>query len=142
MSLNVFWFAAAVSIVILDLYFTNAPLLVVAVGCFITGIFSFFFASVYLQISVLFLCLLVMFWIHVSWHRQSLSETLDSKYLTRYIGKTVIVHEWKDNRCAEVQFDGKLWDAEIAFSADKKPQLGSYQIWKVLPKKLILTRDS
>ncbi len=78
----------------------------------------------------------------MSWHRQSLSEVLDSKYLARYIGKTVIVHEWRDNRCTTVQFDGRLWNAEIASNTDKKLQLGSYKIWKVLPKKLILTRDS
>ncbi len=141
MSLNVFWFAAAVFIVMLDLYFTNASLLAVAVGCFITGIFSFFFTSVYLQISILFLCLFFMFLIHTSWHKQTRLEALDSKYLTRCIGKSVVVHEWKDNRRAKVQFDGKLWDAEIAVNADIKLQPGSYKIWKVFPKKLILTRE-
>ncbi|MCD8340210.1 MAG: hypothetical protein LUC43_08465 [Burkholderiales bacterium] len=138
MSLNFFWFAVAAIIGALDLYFSNVSFLIVAAACFITGMFSFFIGSVYVQIAILVMFALFMLFVYNNMQGNAQEESLSSDRLKRWVGKPVIVHEWQDNRYATVQFNGKLWKAEIAFNVDSKLPPGTYFIWKVLPNKLVL----
>ena len=47
---------------------------------------------------------------------------------------------WMDNRFAKVQFDGKVWEAEIAYTSGESLTPGQYKIWKILPNRLVLIR--
>ena len=138
MSLLYFWLIVAAAIGAMNLYFGNVLLLVLSVGAFITGICSFFFTSIYFQVTVfaVFSLLIMLFILTLRKHRQNVDSY--SEHLRRHVGQTVTVHEWKENRYAKVQYDGKVWDAEIAFSTGKKLNSGKYRIWKMFPNKLIL----
>lgn len=140
MGLAYFWFVAAAIIGALNLYFGNILLLIVSAACFLTGIFSFFFASIYFQITILSLISLtaMLFVYFLSRYHRNVDSY--SQTLRRYVGDTVTVHEWVDNRYAKVQYDGKVWDAEIAFSTSAILSAGKYKIWKVLPNRLVLIR--
>ena len=119
MGLSYFWFIAAAVIGAMDLYFGNFFLLVISAAAFTTALFSFFLSSVYLQVAMR----------EVDFY---------SEILRRHIGKTVTVHEWRHNRYATVQYNGRVWEAEIAFNAGGNLRAGKYKIWKMLSNRLVL----
>lgn len=140
MSLSYFWFVAAAIIGAMDLYVENLLLLVVSGAAFITAVLSFFLPSVYFQVAIFaVMCLTVMLFM---WTLQRYRRSVDtySQSLRRHIGKPVTVHEWRHNRYATVQYDGRLWDAEIAFNNGDSLKAGKYKIWKMLPNRLVLIR--
>ncbi len=140
MNLDLFWFEVAVICGVLDLYFINIALVIVAAACFLTGLVSFFFSSIYLQIAVLILCAGLMLFVLKMTMTVDRYESSQSDYLKRLIGRPVVVHEWRQNRYAEIQLNGKIWKSEIAFNDDSTLRPGTYRIWKVLPSKIILMK--
>ena len=128
MSLTFFWFVAAAIIGMLDLYFVNILFLIISASCFIAGFSSLFFTS-----GLFFAILLTV-------NSLDRNEVPASERLKRQIGKKVVVHEWMDNRFAKVQFDGKVWEAEIAYTSGESLTPGQYKIWKILPNRLVLIR--
>ena len=109
MGLSYFWFIAAAVIGAMDLYF------------------GIFFLLVLLVISYLMLL-----------QRHLREVDFYSEILRRHIGKTVTVHEWRHNRYATVQYNGRVWEAEIAFNAGGNLRAGKYKIWKMLSNRLVL----
>ena len=126
MGLSYFWFIAAAVIGAMDLYFGNFFLLVISAAAFTTALFSFFVISL-LVISYLMLL-----------QRHLREVDFYSEILRRHIGKTVTVHEWRHNRYATVQYNGRVWEAEIAFNAGGNLRAGKYKIWKMLSNRLVL----
>ncbi len=140
MSLTFFWFVAAAIIGLLDLYFVNIFLLIISVACFISGFASLIFTSIYVQLAILILISGLSFVLLFTVRMLDKNEFPESDRLKKRIGKQVVVHEWIDNRFATVQFEGKIWNAEIAYSRGDLLTPGKYKIWKILPNRLILTR--
>lgn len=138
MGLSYFWFIAAAVIGAMDLYFGNLFLLVVSGGAFLTALFSFFITSVYLQVAIFSVFSLLVIFYLVTFQRHQREVDFYSEVLRRHVGKTVTVHEWKHNRFAKVQYNGRVWDAEIAFCAGGNLRAGKYKIWKILPNRLVL----
>ncbi len=137
MGLSYFWFIAAASIGAMDLYFGNLLLLLVSSACFFTGILALFVTGLYFQISV-FLALSVFvlaFMAALQYHRQKID--FYSEWLKRNVGQYVTVHEWQGTK-TKVQYDGRIWKAEIAFNPHAKLQAGKYKVWKILNRRLIL----
>ncbi len=139
MSLTFFWFVAAI-IGMLDLYFVNILFLIISASCFIAGFSSLFFTSVYVQLAILILSSGLFFAMLLTVNSLDRNEVAASDRLKRQIGKKVVVHEWMDNRVAKVQFEGKVWDAEIAYTSGESLTPGPYKIWKILPNRLVLVR--
>ena len=139
MSLTFFWFVAAI-IGMLDLYFVNILFLIISASCFIAGFSSLFFTSVYVQLAILILSSGLFFAMLLTVNSLDRNEVAASDRLKRQIGKKVVVHEWMDNRVAKVQFEGKVWDAEIAYTSGVSLTPGPYKIWKILPNRLVLVR--
>ena len=139
MSLTFFWFVAAI-IGMLDLYFVNILFLIISASCFIAGFSSLFFTSVYVQLAILILSSGLFFALLLTVNSLDRNEVAASDRLKRQIGKKVVVHEWMDNRVAKVQFEGKVWDAEIAYTSGESLTPGPYKIWKILPNRLVLVR--
>ena len=127
MGLSYFWFIAAAVIGAMDLYFGNFFLLVISAAAFTTALFSFFTVISLLVISYLMLL-----------QRHLREVDFYSEILRRHIGKTVTVHEWRHNRYATVQYNGRVWEAEIAFNAGGNLRAGKYKIWKMLSNRLVL----
>lgn len=140
MSLTFFWFVAAAIIGMLDLYFVNILFLIISASCFIAGFSSLFFSSVYVQLGILILSSGLFFAMLLTMNSLDKNEVAVSERLKRQIGKMVVVHEWMDNRFAKVQFDGRVWDAEIAYTSGEFLTPGQYKIWKILPNRLVLIR--
>lgn len=140
MGLSYFWFITAAIIGAMDLYFGNLLLLVLSVAAFFTALLSFFVSSVYIQVGVFTaLSLAVLAFIaKLASHKEK--ADFYSNSLRRYIGQSVTVHEWRNNRSALVHFNGKVWKAEIAFNPGVVLNAGRYTIWKILPDRLILIR--
>ena len=139
MSLTFFWFVAAI-IGMLDLYFVNILFLIISASCFIAGFSSLFFTSVYVQLAILILSSGLFFAMLLTVNSLDRNEVAASDRLKRQIGKKVVVHECMDNRVAKVQFEGKVWDAEIAYTSGESLTPGPYKIWKILPNRLVLVR--
>ncbi len=140
MGLSYFWFVAAAIIAAMDLYFGNILLLVISGAAFITAILSFFLPSVYFQVAIFaVISLLVMIFIAaLNRYRRTVDNYSES--LRRHVGRSVTVHEWRSNRFATVQYDGRLWEAEIAFNNGDSLRAGKYRIWKILPNRLVLIK--
>ena len=140
MGLSYFWFVAAAIIGAMDLYFGNILLLVISGAAFITAILSFFLPSVYFQVAIFaVISLLVMIFIAaLNRYRRTVDNYSGS--LRRHVGRSVTVHEWRSNRFATVQYDGRLWKAEIAFNNGDSLRAGKYRIWKILPNRLVLIK--
>ncbi len=138
MGLSYFWFVAAAIIGAMDLYFGNILLLVISGAAFITAILSFFLPSVYFQVAIFaVISLLVMIFIAaLNRYRRTVDNYSES--LRRHVGRSV--HEWRSNRFATVQYDGRLWEAEIAFNNGDSLRAGKYRIWKILPNRLVLIK--
>lgn len=137
MGLSYFWFVAAAVIGAMDLYFGNLFLLLLSVASFTTGVLAILIKGVYFQISV-FLTLSIFtfaFMFALQYHRQKVD--FYSEWLKRNVGNDVTVHQWQGSK-AKVQYDGKIWTAEIAFNPQKKLKAGKYKIWKILGRRLIL----
>lgn len=140
MGLSYFWFVAAAIIGAMDLYFGNILLLVISGAAFITAILSFFLPSVYFQVAIFaVISLLVMIFI-AALNRYRRTVDNYSEPLRRHVGRSVTVHEWRSNRFATVQYDGRLWEAEIAFNNGDSLRAGKYRIWKILPNRLVLIK--
>jgi len=131
MGLSYFWFVAAAIIGAMDLYFGNILLLVISGAAFIT---------VYFQVAIFaVISLLVMIFIAaLNRYRRTVDNYSES--LRRHVGRSVTVHEWRSNRFATVQYDGRLWEAEIAFNNGDSLRAGKYRIWKILPNRLVLIK--
>ena len=140
MSLTFFFFFSAAIIGMLDLYFVNILFLIISASCFIAGFSSLFFTSVFVQLAILILSSGLFFAILLTVNSLDRNEVPASERLKRQIGKKVVVHEWMDNRFAKVQFDGKVWEAEIAYTSGESLTPGQYKIWKILPNRLVLIR--
>lgn len=140
MGLSYFWFISAAILGAMDLYFGNALLLVISGAAFVTAILSFFFPSVYFQVSIFAVISLVVMLFLLTLQRYRLSVDSYSDSLRRHVGRSVTVHEWRHNRFATVQYDGKVWEAEIAFNNGDPLRAGKYKIWKILPNRLVLIR--
>lgn len=140
MGLSYFWFVAAAIIGAMDLYFGNILLLVISGAAFITAILSFFLPSVYFQVAIFaVISLLVMIFIAaLNRYRRTVDNYSES--LRCHVGRSVTVHEWRSNRFATVQYDGRLWEAEIAFNNGDSLRAGKYRIWKILPNRLVLIK--
>ena len=140
MGLSYFWFVASAIIGAMDLYFGNILLLVISGAAFITAILSFFLPSVYFQVAIFaVISLLVMIFIAaLNRYRRTVDNYSES--LRRHVGRSVTVHEWRSNRFATVQYDGRLWEAEIAFNNEDSLRAGKYRIWKILPNRLVLIK--
>lgn len=140
MGLSYFWFVAAAIIGAMDLYFGNILLLVISGAAFITAILSFFLPSVYFQVAIFaVISLLVMIFIAaLNRYRRTVDNYSES--LRWHVGRSVTVHEWRSNRFATVQYDGRLWEAEIAFNNGDSLRAGKYRIWKILPNRLVLIK--
>lgn len=140
MGLSYFWFVAAAIIGAMDLYFGNILLLVISGAAFITAILSFFLPSVYFQVAIFaVISLLVMIFIAaLNRYRRTVDNYSES--LRRHVGRSVTVHEWRSNRFATVQYDGRLWEAEIAFNNGDSLRAGKNRIWKILPNRLVLIK--
>lgn len=140
MGLSYFWFVAAAIIGAMDLYFGNILLLVISGAAFITAILSFFLPSVYFQVAIFaVISLLVMIFIAaLNRYRRTVDNYSES--LRRHVGRSVTVHEWRSNRFATVQYDGRLWEAEIAFNNGDSLRAGKYRIWNILPNRLVLIK--
>ena len=135
--LSYFWFLAAAVIGAMDLYFGNLFLLLLSSACFFTGVLAVLVNGLYFQISV-FLTLSVFtfaFMIGLQYHREKVD--FYSEWLKRNVGKYVTVHEWNGSK-AKVQYDGRIWTAEIAFNPNQELKAGKYKIWKILGHRLIL----
>lgn len=138
MGLSYFWFIAAAVIGAMDLYFGNLFLLVISGAAFLTALLSFFIASIYLQVALFSVLSLLVIAYLVVLQRHLREVDFYSEILRRHVGKVVTVHEWKHNRYATVQYNGRVWDAEIAFNTGGNLRAGKYKIWKMLPNRLIL----
>ena len=138
MGLSYFWFIAAAVIGAMDLYFGNFFLLVISAAAFTTALFSFFLSSVYLQVAIFTVISLLVISYLMLLQRHLREVDFYSEILRRPIGKTVTVHEWRHNRYATVQYNGRVWEAEIAFNAGGNLRAGKYKIWKMLSNRLVL----
>ena len=138
MGLSYFWFIAAAVIGAMDLYFGNFFLLVISAVAFTTALFSFFLSSVYLQVAIFTVISLLVISYLMLLQRHLREVDFYSEILRRHIGKTVTVHEWRHNRYATVQYNGRVWEAEIAFNAGGNLRAGKYKIWKMLSNRLVL----
>lgn len=100
--------------------------------------FSFFLSSVYLQVAIFTVISLLVISYLMLLQRHLREVDFYSEILRRHIGKTVTVHEWRHNRYATVQYNGRVWEAEIAFNAGGNLRAGKYKIWKMLSNRLVL----
>lgn len=138
MGLSYFWFIAAAIIGAMDLYFGNILLLVISGAAFTTAILSFFLPSVQVAIFTVISLLVMMFIAVLNRYRRNVDNYSES--LRRHVGRSVTVHEWRSNRFATVQYNGRLWEAEIAFNNGDSLRAGKYRIWKILPNRLVLIK--